>query len=101
RRTLSEIESSEICLSAARQTPTISSRAAKAANNLTFIFTGHCTPVERVEEGSLLPPSRLHAHVQVEIDLRAEKLFHLFPRQRADTLQHRAFRADHDGLLPV
>src|SRR5438270_13547550 len=95
------MESSVTCLSAARQTPATSNRATNMANNLTFIFTGHCTPVERVEEGRLLAPPRLHAHVQVEVDLHAEEFFHFFAGQRPDALQHRALRADYDGFLPV
>src|SRR3954467_7011623 len=95
------MESSVTCLSAARQTPATSSRAMNMANNLTFIFTGHCTPVERIEVGRLFPPARLHSHVQVEIDLHAEDLLHLLPRQRADLLQHRALGPDHDRFLPV
>src|SRR5215471_17696268 len=50
---------------------------------LRIIFCGHCTPVERIQEGRLLAPARLH-----------------FPaRQHSDALQRCALGTDNDGLL--
>src|SRR5881394_1810624 len=95
------MESSVTGLSAARQTDARSSAARRAANNLTVIFTGHCTPVERVQKGRLFAPAGLYAHVEVEIDLHAEDLLHLLPGERADLLEHRALGADDDRLLPI
>src|SRR5277367_1370613 len=92
--------SSVITLSAARQTPATSRNITSAATILGVIFTCHFTPVERIQKGGFFAPRRLHPHVQIEIDLHAEEGFHLLPRQRADTLQSRALRADHNGLLP-
>src|SRR6516162_4437460 len=88
-------------LSAARHTAPARNSAIRAAISLRIVFTGHCTPVQRVQKRSLLAPSRLHAHVQVKIDLDAENPLHLLARQRPDALEHRAFSPDHDRLLPV
>jgi len=51
---------------AARQTPASRSRTTRAPQILEIIFTGHCTPVQRIQEGGLFAPPRLHAHMQVE-----------------------------------
>src|SRR5689334_5635664 len=66
-----------------------------------LIFTRHCTPVQAVEERPVLAPAGLHLHMQIEIDLDAEQLFHLRARQRPDLLQHRRTTPDHDSLLPL
>src|SRR5262249_49974022 len=100
-RTASLIVSSVICGgSLARQTACIRNSARKAANILCIIFSGHCTPVESIEKGAVLAPVRLHANMQVQIDLQTEEALHLLTRQRADLLQHCPAGADHDGLLP-
>src|SRR5580704_5034729 len=93
--------SSEMTLSAAKQTAANRKTERRAATILEIIFTRHCTPVERVEKGGLVPPTGLHADVQVQINFYAEDLFHLHARQRADLLQHSGFRADDDGFLTV
>src|SRR5580700_1293284 len=93
--------SSEMTLSAAKQTAASNKTERRAATILEIIFTRHCTPVERVEKGGLVPPPGLHAHVQVQIDPDAEDPLHLRARQRADLLQHGPFGADDDGLLAV
>src|SRR5580658_6231600 len=93
--------SSEMILSAARQTAASNKTVKRTATILEIIFTRHCTPVERVEKSGLVPPPRLHADVQVQIDPDAEDPLHLRARQRADLLQHGALRADDDGLLAV
>src|SRR5690348_8562017 len=76
-RTWSLIASSDIGLSAASATPRPSNSASRGAQTLFFIFSGHCTPVERIEEGGLLAPSGLHAHVQIEVHVHAEDPLHL------------------------
>src|SRR5450432_2709644 len=78
-----------------------SRQASRSVQILVIIFSGHCTPVQRVQEGPLLPPAGLHAHVQVKIDFHSEPLFHFMAGQGADLLQHGAARANHDGLLAV
>src|ERR1017187_5225221 len=88
-------------LSAARQTLTARQSRMSEAQILEIIFTGHCTPVERIQKGRLFTPPRLHANVEVEIDLHAEQPLHFLARQRADFLEHRGPGADHDGLLAV
>src|ERR1700736_2568460 len=71
------------------------------ATILGIIFSGHCTPVECIEEGCLLAPSWLYTHVEIEIDLHAKKLFHFVTRLRADLLEHRAASPDDDAFLPI
>src|ERR1700733_15168868 len=93
--------SSDMTLSAAKQTAASNKTLRRAATILEIIFTRHCTPVERVEKSGLVPPTGLHADVQVQIDPDAEDSFHLQARQRADLLQHGALGADDDSLLAV
>ena len=68
---------------------------------LSFICSGHCTPVEGRQEARLLPPVRLHFNVQVEVHVAVEEPLHFLARQSADILQHRAARADNNALLAV
>src|SRR5471030_800415 len=75
--------------------------AKRTVQSLEIIFTGHCTPVQRVEKGALFPPARFHAHMQIQIDLGPEEFFHFVAGQSADLFQHGAPGPDHDGLLPV
>src|SRR5580704_1304307 len=93
--------SSVMILSAARQTVANNKTVIRAAIILEIIFTGHCTPVERVEKSGLVAPARLHADMKVQIDTNAEELFHFHARQRADLFQHGRLGADDDGLLAV
>src|ERR1035437_10347287 len=88
-------------LSAARQTPASRSRTTRAPQILEIIFTGHCTPVQRVQQGGLLAPPRFHAHMQVEIDSHSEYPLHLLTRQRADLLEHGAPGPDDNSLLAI
>src|SRR5579859_4681677 len=90
---------SSVTTSFARQTPASIRAISSNAQILDFIFPGHCTPVEGVEEGRLFPPSGLHAHMQVEVDLDPEDAFHLLAGQRSDFFQCRSLGADHDRLL--
>src|SRR5262249_48738684 len=98
-RTLSLMALSVTGWSAARHSVTASNRATNARAILEIIFTGHCTPVERVEKGVFFPPAGLHADVKVEIDLHSKEMLHLDARRRADALQRGALRADDDALL--
>src|ERR1700682_9848 len=66
-----------------------------------FIFTGHCTPVERVEKGRLLTPVRPYFHVQIQKNLLAEKPLHLFARQCSHLLEPGSSGADDDALLSL
>src|SRR5579883_2192201 len=86
-------------VSFARPTPASRNAARSNAQMLDFIFPGHCTPVERIQKGRLLPPAGLHADVQVEVDPDSEQPLHLLPREGADLFQGRALCADDDGLL--
>src|SRR5580704_11593166 len=94
------MESSETGLSAARQALTSRISAIKEAKILGIIFYGHCTPVEGVEEGGLVAPAWLYAHVQIEVNLHAEQFLHFHARQSADFDQYGALFSDEDGLLP-
>src|SRR5947207_1694264 len=60
------------------------SSVSRRVQSFHIVFSGHCTPVQCIEEGSLLAPSRLHAHMKIEIDLHAEDALHLFARERAN-----------------
>src|SRR5580658_8723139 len=93
--------SSDMTLSAARQMAASNKTVRRAATILEIIFIRHCTPVKRVEKSRLIPPSGLHADVQIQINSDAEDPLHLRARQRADLLQHGPLGADHDGFLPV
>src|ERR1700738_1536090 len=74
---------------------------ASARTVLDIIFSGHCTPVQRVEKGAVLAPARFHAHVEVEEDLAFEDLLLSLARLSADLLQHLAAGPDDDALLPL
>src|ERR1035438_2947697 len=87
--------------SLASATACIRNIARRAMQILLIIFFGHCTPVQRIEEGAVLAPARLHADMQVQIDLQAEQAFHFLARQRADLFEHGAAGSDHNRLLSV
>src|SRR6185436_19730008 len=96
-RTLSSMAASVGCLSAATA-PHTNIRASMTAQILGIIFNGHCTPVQRIQEGSILAPARLHANVKIQIDLYPEDTLHFLSGQHSDLLQHRSAGADQDSF---
>src|SRR4029078_6398060 len=74
-------------------------RAMSRTADLNVIFSGHCTPVQGVEKGSVRAPAGLHAHVQIQIDLTLEQFFHLMTRLCADLFEHGSANANHNRLL--
>src|SRR5664279_4123737 len=94
--------SSVICGgSFAGQTASKRNSARNAAKNLCIVFSGHCTPVERIEKAAVLAPVGLHANVQIEVNLQAEQVLHFVAGLGADLLKHCPPGADHDRLLSV
>src|ERR1035438_2206022 len=101
-RTASLIVSSVICGgSFAGQTACIRNSARKAANSLCIVFSGHCTPVQGIQEAAVFAPVGLHANMQVQVDLETEQALHFLAGQGADLLQHGAAGANHNRLLPI
>src|SRR4051812_23921864 len=70
-------------------------------NALRFIFSGHCTPVECIQERLTLAPVHSRLHLQLQENLFAEQALHLLARQRTNLLQHSASGADEDALLSL
>src|ERR1019366_1503307 len=79
----------------------VSKRTSEPRTRLSFISSGHCTPVNSIQEPGLFPPARFHLYVEVEKNTRVEKCFHFLAGQRADLLEHGPALADDDALLSV